>query len=393
MKQYLVLSLFFLAFTSARFVQAQDFAQTGGTSDQGERTKSFTVSKGGTIEVSVGVGDIRLVPWNKNEVYVKATGIDEDEMDRLKMTQSGNTVRVSYRPRGGWSHGNVEFEINVPEEFNTDIGTSGGDIEISGTMNGKIKGSTSGGEIKLKNVGGTVDMSTSGGDVRVGDISGDGELRTSGGDISIGKVNGELDVNTSGGSITVSSVGKSLRARTAGGDIEIGDVGGEANVSTAGGNIEMGKVSGKASMSTAGGDIVLKGASGTVKASTSGGDVRLENISGSITASTAGGEVEAELNPASNSKSKLSSAGGVVKIAVPENAKVTIEATIRYDGWGSWGKKKDRYAVKSDFKADSYEKDDDSGEIRAVYTINGGGARVELSTSSADIEIRKMRAK
>ncbi len=384
-------------FAIALFIGASiGFAQKDSDQDSGVRSKSFTVSKGGLLEVSVGVGDIRITPWDKNEAYVRASGIDDDEIDRLKMSQSGNTIRVTFRPRGGWSHGNAEFEINIPKEFDTDLRTSGGDIEILDFIKGKIKGSTSGGDIKLSTVSGTVSMSTSGGNVHTGDIQGDGELRTSGGDIRVGSVNGDLELGTSGGNIDVKSVGKTLNANTSGGDITIGDVGGEARVSTSGGNIEMGKVSGKASMHTSGGDVSLKGASGTVKASTSGGDMRLENVSGSIDASTSGGEIEAELYPTGSGRSKLSSSGGTVKISIPANAKATIDATIHYgNSWGGWfgGGRRDKYAVKSDFKADSYDKDDDAGEIHAVYTINGGGSEIDLSTSGADIIIRKMSSK
>lgn len=389
MKKLGLISMALLVLWSSGLAQKKD------SEGSGVRSKSFTVSKGGTLEVSVGVGDIRITPWDKNEAYIQASGIDEDDLDQLKMSQSGNTVRVTFRPRGGgWSNSDVEFEISIPKEFDTDLHTSGGNIEISDFLKGKIKGSTSGGEIKLSSVAGTVDMSTSGGNVRVGDIQGDGDLRTSGGDIILGNVNGELDISTSGGNIEVKSVGKSLRAGTSGGDITIGDVGGEANVSTSGGNIEMGKVSGRATMHTSGGDVSLKGASGTVKASTSGGDMRLDNVSGSIEASTSGGEIEAELYPSGTGRSKLSSSGGTVKISVPENAKATIEATIRLDRWGGWfGGRRDKYSVKSDFKADSYEKDEDGGEIRAVYTLNGGGSRIELNTSGADIIIRKTSSK
>ncbi len=371
------------------------YAQKDDSQDTGVRSKSFTVSKGGNLEVSVGVGDIHISTWDKNEAFVKASGIDEDDLDRLKITQSGNTIRVVFRPRGGWSRSDADFEISIPKEFDTDLHTSGGNIEILDFIKGKIKGSTSGGDIKLATVAGTVSMSTSGGNVHAGDIQGDGDLRTSGGDIRVGNVNGELELSTSGGNIDVKSVGKSLHAGTSGGDITIGDVGGEANVSTSGGNIEMGKVSGKASMHTSGGDVTLKGASGTVKASTSGGDMRLDNVSGSIDASTSGGEIEAELYPSGSGRSKLSSSGGTIKLSIPENAKATIDATIRFgNSWGNWfGGKRDKYSVKSDFKADSYEKDEDAGEIRAVYTINGGGSQIELNTSGSDIIIRKMNSK
>jgi len=201
---------------------------------KGVRSKSFNVTRGGSLEVSTNVGDIRLSPWDKNEVYVNVEGIDDEDLDRVKMTQNGNTVRVIFRQK--WSdYGDVRFEVNIPAQFDVDISTSGGNLEITGAVSGKIKGTTSGGDIKLKKISGTVDMSTAGGDVRTGDIQGDGYLKTSGGDIEIGSVNGQLEVSTSGGNIRVESVGKSLEAKTSGGDIEIGNVGGEARVATSGG--------------------------------------------------------------------------------------------------------------------------------------------------------------
>jgi DUF4097 and DUF4098 domain-containing protein YvlB len=355
----------------------------------GDESKSFNVNKGWTIEVSTDIGNIRISTWEQNRVYVNIEGLDEEDIGHVKMSQNGHIVRVSYR--NGWSRGagHVCFNVNVPSQFNLDLNTSGGDLEVKGGLTGKIDGSTSGGDIKLGNVfSGPVDVSTSGGDITTGKLEGEGHLKTAGGDIHVGAVNGSLYVNTSGGSIQVETVSKTLEAKTAGGDIVIGDVGGEASVSTSGGDVSVGKVSGKATLSTAGGDIELKGASGKVSARTSGGDVKLQNITGSIDAKTAGGEVEAELIPSGKGGSRLASAGGDVRLYIDENSKATIEATIRLDGWG-W--KKSHYVVKSEFPKETYETDEEAGEIRAVYKLNGGGELIELSTSNSNIEIHKLR--
>lgn len=357
--------------------------------EEGERSKSFNVSKGGTFEISTSVGDVRISPWEKNEVYVNIEGLDDEDIGHVKMSQSGNVVRVSYRTRWGDGSGHLRFNVNVPSQFNLDMNTSGGDLEVKNGLTGKINGSTSGGDIKLGNVfGGPIDVTTSGGDITTGKLEGEGHLKTAGGDIHVGSVNGSLSVNTSGGDIRVETVSKTLDAKTAGGDINIGDVGGEARVSTSGGDVNVGKVSGKATLSTAGGNIELRGASGRVSARTSGGDVKLQNITGSIDAKTAGGEIEAELIPSGKGGSRLSSSGGDVRLYIDENSKATIEATIRLDGW-SW--KKSRYVVKSEFPKESYETDEDGGEIRAVYKLNGGGELIELSTSNSNIEIHKLR--
>jgi DUF4097 and DUF4098 domain-containing protein YvlB len=360
----------------------------GGFVEDDGRTKSFTVGKCGTLEVTVDGGDIRVNVWEKNEVLVKVEGLDESDLEHLKMTQSGDDVRVELRNRWG-SHSHSRFDITVPSQYNASLHTAGGDLDVRGTLNGIVKGSTSGGNVTLGNVtGGKVDLSTSGGDMRTGDIQADVTLRTSGGNIELGNVGGEANVNTSGGNIEVRSVGKSLKANTSGGNIEIGDVGGEAKVSTSGGDIQVRKVSGSASLSTAGGDIELGGASGYVKAHTSGGNLRLENVTGSIDASTSGGDVAADLRPSGKGKSKLSSSGGEITLSVPEDAKATIEATIRIQGWGSH---KGEYEVHSEFKSDTYDQDQDGHEIRASYKLNGGGELIELRTVNSDINIKKLR--
>ena len=360
----------------------------GGFVEDDGRTKSFNVGKGGTLEVKVDGGDIRVSVWDKNEVLVKAEGLDESDLEHLKMTQSGNDVFVELRNRWG-SHNHARFEITVPSQYNASLRTAGGDLEIRGSLNGTVKGSTSGGNVTLGNVtGGKVDMSTSGGDMRTGDIQTDVVLRTSGGNIELGNVGGEVNVSTSGGNIEVKSVGKSLKANTSGGNIEIGDVGGEAKVSTSGGDIRVQKVTGSASLSTAGGDIELGSASGYVKAHTSGGNLHLDNVTGAIDASTSGGDVTAELRPSGKGKSKLTSSGGEITLSLPENAKATVEAVIRIQGWGSH---KDEYKIRSEFKADTYDSKGDDREIRAVYNINGGGDLIELRTVNSDINLKKLR--
>lgn len=364
------------------------FHAVGESEEGGEISRSFTVGKGGRLEVSAESGDIRISPWEKSEVFIRIDGVAERDSDRVRMTQSGNTVTVRYRGKWGWlgKGRDVRFEISIPSQFDIELETAGGDLDLRGTLTGEISGQTSGGDIKLENVVGTVSMKTSGGDISAKKIQGNGTLKTSGGDIKIEAGSGDVEAITSGGDIRVDNVGKNLVAKTAGGDITVGDVGGEATVSTAGGDIMVGKVSGKASMSTAGGDIKLKGATGVVAAKTAGGDVRLENVSGSVEAKTAGGDVVAELTPSGTGKSKLSSAGGDVKLYLPENAKATIEARIRVHDWPLSGSE---YEIVSDFKSEKYDREE--GEIRAMFVLNGGGENISLSTVNANIEIRKLK--
>ncbi|HEY3128543.1 MAG TPA: hypothetical protein VGL91_03735 [Acidobacteriota bacterium] len=372
--------------------------------ESGAQTKSFSVTRGGLLEVSVSGGDVVLSPWEKNEVFVKADGIDRDEISYLRMSQTGNTVRVEFRPRRNRSD-RLRWEINLPSQFNTDIRTGGGNIEIRGSMSGSLTGSTSGGDIRVGDVNGKMDMRTSGGNMSAGKIHGDALMKTSGGDIAIDSAGGQVEISTSGGNIAVGNVGKTLRAHTSGGNIAIGDVGGEADVSTSGGNVAVGKVSGNASLRTSGGNVSLRGGAGTITAHTSGGDIGLENISGvvdaktsggniglrnvsgSVNAKTAGGNIEAELIPSGKGPSTLVSAGGEIRLYLPDNARVTVEALIRIEG--RWSSRSEKYDIHSDFKLDTHAKDD-RGVVRAVINLNGGGEKISLETVNSNIEIRRL---
>jgi DUF4097 and DUF4098 domain-containing protein YvlB len=351
-----------------------------------EKNGSFKIGSGGKLVLTVENGDVRIIPWDKKEVAIRAMSDDEDDFEDLKMDLRENTVRVTNY--SSCSSCDIQYEVSVPKEFDLKIETSAGNINIQSGLSGELTGRTSAGDIKLGSLGGTIEMKTSGGNIKCGDSKGDLRLVTSGGDIIVGKVSGVCDVQTSGGDIKVEQVGKTLDAQTAGGDVRIGDVGGEATVSTSGGTIIVGKVAGKASLTTAGGDIEIASATGTVTAKTAGGNLDLDNITGSIIARTAGGDVVARLVPSGKGKSKLTTAAGDIKLYIPEHAKATINARIRVQG--RWGDDDGEYHIKSDFKSDNYSTNEDDGDITATYTLNGGGEVISLETSNADIYIRKM---
>ncbi len=360
-----------LLFVSALLAVLLPFTAAAGESAAERITKSFTVAKGGDLEMDVSGGNIHLVPWDKDEVRIVVDGLSAGDKDDLKITQSGKTVSVEFSAHWGRS-GDCIFTVSLPSQFNAQLHTSGGDITVQGKLMGTLNGSTSGG------------------DIRTGSIDGHASLKTSGGDIELGEINGDADVKTSGGDIRIGRVAKKLKAATSGGDVQVGDVGGEAVLSTAGGDVSVGNVSGKATLKTAGGNIQLAGANGSAEVKTAGGDIMLKKISGSVIAKTAGGNIEAELNPAGGAKSELSTAGGDVRLAVPADAKVTIEATIRIQE--RWSKADSKYVIKSDFETttEDVKGGSDGDEIRKVFKLNGGGAEIILGTTNANIYIKKL---
>jgi len=353
-------------------------------------TRSFNVKKGGELVVDVenAGADITVRAWAKDEVLVKVNGIRDEEAKELEIEQSGNTVRVEYYgDHDGWGHSrHLTVIVNVPSEFNLDLATSGGDVDIEDAITGRVTAATSGGDVKIEDVSGTVDLRTSGGDISARNVKGEASLRTAGGDIEVGDVDGRLDAQTAGGDIEIGRVSKDLDARTAGGDIVAQDVGGDVSASTAGGDVQIGRAEGRATLKTAGGDIELKAAKGDITAKTAGGDLDLAGIVGSIDGATAGGDVTVELTPEGGRGSSLETKGGDVTLYINEKAKVTIVAEIRIRG--RYEDEED-YEIVSDFEA--AEQDSDAKHKYMKIELNGGGPRVKLDTVNGNIEILKLK--
>jgi hypothetical protein len=369
MKKYLAFFLTSLMVTSFAIAQKK----SNEPSDY--QSKSFTVQKGGTLRVDIDPGAIRIEPWSKDEVLVEAEGIDERHPERLVTTQSGNTVTVRYR-ESRYHDNRLQFIINVPSQFNVDLHTTGGSVTEKDALTGDFKADTRGGSVKIEHVIGNVDVESGGGSIRSEKIEGNASMKTGGGSIQTGTTTGTLEASTGGGSVTFR------------------EAGGQVNASTGGGSITLKNANAPVELTTGGGSVRVEGAKAGVKANTGGGSIEMEDISGFVVAKTGGGSVSVELKPSASGTSTIKTGGGDITLSVPENAKATIEATInQHRGWFDWGQHDKEVRIVSDFKADSYEGDDESDEIHAVYTLNGGGQKITLETSNSQIRIEKMSAR
>lgn len=379
MKTSNILKLVLILFISYTITEAQSSR---------EKTETLQVKPGGDLSVSLNPGDVSIRTWNKNEVHVSVRGIDREDWDDFEIKKKGETVIVSYNSAWGWS-GDVDATITIPEKFNVDISTTGGNINFRGDITGSVDINTSGGDISTDNIFGNAALHTSGGDISIKDVSGALNLNTMGGDITVGKVKGdEVSINTMGGDISVLSSESSIDVKTYGGDIEIGDVGGSAEATTYGGDVEIRSANGNVDMETYGGDIELGKTTGDVRAKTQGGDIILYEIKGSVNAKTQAGKIYAEMDPQNGSRSSiLRSSSGEIEVVIMPGAKATIEAEIRVRGYGKFGNNK--YDIISDYPHEKYTKSDDAQTINATYKINGGGPVVTIKSVNSDIIISK----
>lgn len=264
------------------------------TAHEEEIKKNFDVKAGQQFTLKADFGSVVVNSWGKDEVRVvvrkETSRWSEKEAKELfeyydvdfNQDSRGVTVIAEYTgPKNlfGRSHNiRVHFDVTVPREFDLDVHTAGGSIEVA-DIKGQVDVHTSGGHIKLGSIGGKVNAKTSGGSISLNGSDGTTDLRTSGGSINIGDVNGDVTAKTSGGSVSVDGARGNADVYTSGGSLHLEKIYGNITGHTSGGSITaeiMGKIDRDCSLKTSGGGITVylnKNIETTIDAHTSGGSV------------------------------------------------------------------------------------------------------------------------
>jgi DUF4097 and DUF4098 domain-containing protein YvlB len=190
------------------------------------KEQTLPTSQGKTLKVKVESGDVTISTWSKDEAYIKISGNDEAK-DKLtyKIDGKDGDIFVAASKSQDISNANnisLKIEISIPEKFNTEIATAGGDISLGG-LTGSVKLKTAGGDITLRNINGDANLKTAGGDIKIESFSGNLSAKTAGGNINITSSEGSISAKTSGGDVIVgySGVNKGIDLSTSGGNINL----------------------------------------------------------------------------------------------------------------------------------------------------------------------------
>jgi len=357
--------------------------------------------EGGRLVVRLDFGSVRVHTGPAERVDCKLTlrsySHDEEASRRLlenydlkvRQIESGGvyvTGQLQGEHQRSMSLG-ADLDVTVPQRYNLDVETQGGDLGLEDALQGEIRFTTAGGDIRTADVSGAARLETAGGNVSLGNMGQAVDARTAGGNIHVGEVKGAATLETSGGEISIGQVGGALRAETAGGDVVIAGADGQVVAQTAGGQIQVGPTAGGLRAQTAGGSIRCTGARGRVVVETAGGSIDLYQIEGAVRASTAAGRILAEIlaNKKTFGASQLESSMGDVFVFIPPDLPVSIDAAI--DAAAG-------HHIISDFplKVTGDSEQFTSGSISGRGPVNGGGELLRLRTVSGNIEIRKLDA-
>ena len=227
--------------------------------------QSFDVQSGGTLYLDSHSGSVDIVSHSSDtvEVRVEKKGGSADNFE-VSFSQDSDDVRVigkrQNRLFGGYQ--SVRFLVKVPEQYNVDLRTGGGSIDIS-DLNGKVDAHTSGGSIKLGQIVGDVDIKTSGGSIRVEEVAGNIDAHTSGGSVKAKlsqQPTADCRLTTSGGSVTAylsPSIAVDIDASTSGGRVSSNiDVNGKIKKRSIKGTINGGGP--RLTLKTSGGSVSIK---------------------------------------------------------------------------------------------------------------------------------------
>ena len=286
-----------------------------GQAEQDIISKSLTGKPGGTLKMRVDRGEIEIRTHSEEKVDVRvvrelkrsssseAKEIFESHV--VQIQESGEGVMIeAERPkkkgvgifrRDPFNQMQVSYTITVPYEYNLDLRTAGGSIQV-------------------EQLGGEADCRTSGGDVRLGAVKGKIVGRTSGGSIRVEQAGGSVDASTSGGDIRVNQAGSDVKARTSGGSI------------------------------------IIRQCEGGADLETSGGDIRVDQVLGPISAQTSGGSISAALTKAPSGDCTLKTSGGNIELSLPAESAVNLAAKtsggrVKSDFPGELSKGQDRYSA------------------------------------------------
>lgn len=303
--------------------------------------KSFDVAPGGKLTVDVNSGSIAV------------------------KTGTGSTVTVEVVRK--FRSSSEEKERQMLERHEVKIEQSGNDVSI--TSRGQDEGKSfwnwlgRGSRRDIRYV------------ITVPD-SYHADLKTSGGPINVSGLNGTLVAHTSGGPLSFDHIKGNISGGTSGGPIHLERCVGDVDLHTSGGPIEVKHCEGTYKVGSSGGGISLAGHRGRVKAHTSGGGVSVDGIDGQLDASTSGGPVSASFRSQPTGDCRLHTSGGGVSVQIPANARFVLDAHTSGGG------------VHCDLPGGT-DVEKSRGSYRA--TFNGGGPRIELSSSGGGISIDPIR--
>jgi DUF4097 and DUF4098 domain-containing protein YvlB len=368
-----------------RWVQARGLQISAFAGDrvsaEADEAQTLAVSGPATLKLDNAAGTVTLTGGAGHEVVISAHktayGADQAQAEaalaqlKVSVTQTGDTITVQVlMPAavaliGSKRVDTVDFTIAVPAGTALDVRTDYGAVEASDVAGRTLDLHSSFGDVTLERAtADSVDAGTSSGAVRLRQVQVTGTVTL---DTSFGQVRFEdgaaerLEASSSSGAVTLLdlTVAEAVTAHSDFGDL----------------NVERVAAGGGYDLSTSSGAVTLTGATGPVAAESGFGDVVVtgaENVTLDLHTNSGSVTFAGSLGAGPHS---LRSDFGDILLRLPADAAATLDLGTDFGGIHS--------ALPVTL----------SGDVDATHwegTLNGGGARLTVHTSSGSIRIETL---
>ena len=290
---------------------------------------------GGTVDVTLISGSVRVVAWGRNEVHV--SGELGRGVERLDLRTEGDRVYVQVvTPRGTRNVGGSDLQVRIPARKTLVVRTTSADADVQGMVGGATVNTVSG-RVQVSGRPAMVEVTTRSGEVDLEVVTQRVRAQTISGNVNVGgEVRTEVEAQSVSGDIQVEARAGSLRAQSVSGSVSAPSVAGRAEVQTVSGDIRVEGPRLRGDFETVSGDVTIVGGL---------------DRGGTTTVSSHSGEVELRLARGTGAEVEFTTFSGDMDLTV-QGARVTRS----------------------------------SRRAREV-TLGRGGARVELRTFSGDVTL------
>jgi DUF4097 and DUF4098 domain-containing protein YvlB len=321
-----------------------------------------------SVKVVCDRGSVNITVWDEKKIKVvahKKIFAKEQQTAESRNTQTvpqfqvtGNQVVLNANTQSSNDVGiQSDLDVYVPKEGMIEISTRRGDVAINTGHAGDVRVSNHRGDVMVEGSKGNLTISLEKGNVRVSKIDGNVLLEGRADDVDISEVTGSLRINSEVLSdMKLAAIKKSVVFQSSRTDMELASLAGDLNLDS--------------------GDLRATNITGPVKLVTRSKDIHLEEITGDVRLENANGSVElhaADKLPIGNID--VTNRRGDIHLVLPGKAGFSMQATTR------------KGDVQSDFSELTVNNEHGSSVVNG--SVGKGGPKVQLTSDSGDIEIRK----
>ena len=297
----------------------------------GERVdKTIDADSDGYVKIEHVNGRAKIKGWDRSEV--KVVGELGDRTEEFIFRRKGDEVIIEVEVeghRGGWGKWKNE---------------DGDDLEIYVPVDSRVKYTSTNAEVEISNVKGGADVETVNGDIDAEDLAGRIRIEAVNGDIDGQKLLGNVNLTTVNGDITdISKSSSDAMYNSVNGDIKVSSLSTEFNAETVNGDMQL-----------------------TL------GDIE------ELSLSTVNGSIEASMNLLANGDVRANSVGGSIELNFQS------DVSARFDIQGHAGGR-----ISNNLSDDRVQKAKYGPSRWLEFSINGGDARVDVSTVSGRVRLNK----